>query len=676
MDILPRLLLLLCALPFWYACSSAPPVTGESGPAHHAREDSLRAALVTAGIDSQQTYELTHYLRPLLFSSLADRDLENWYVNKTTWTDKFGDARNVLFVAELICEDYLRRGEISEASWVKNAIGRLYAHDGDYPSALDVTKEAYELARRAGDSTSIGWNLNLLSYYFLARGDLPTAHRWGQRSLKYGREIRNPAIEALSLIILGGVQAYRQEYDSSLVLTEHAVAIAKANDLHEIARRGMLNISYNYNHLGRFDESIAYLKKNIDFNNLAPSIHNIFLCFNLQGGYLGKKEFARATFYLDKGCAMADELGFVYAQLHCEKYRTALFREQGDYEGAFAASLRTQEIQERIASVEQTREVQSLKTRLRLLEKDLEIEKMDQASKDRELTYQQRLRRFIVVTVILATLLLGVYFVMRNRHRIKSAEQSKQLAETKLQVLQSQMHPHFVFNALGGVQNYVLKEDKIAAYKYLGKFATLLRMVTRSSTQVHIELDQEIEFIRSYLDMEKLRFRDDFDYTLSVDPALEQTDIVIPGMVIQPIVENALIHGLTGLERKGKLTVNLEPCPEKGGICCIVSDNGRGRAAAKQLAAKQGERGHLSIATVNIDKRLDFLRRLGYRKVAIEMEDLYDAGGAGRNPGGPFPSLSGRSRNDLRLSGKSYRGNTSFDHWANKVVGSSAVISI
>ena len=448
----------------------------------------------------------------------------------------------------------------------------------------------------------------------------------GGRALHLSRTIKHPAIEATALIILGGVEARDSSYATSLAFMQQALAIARTSKLDLIEHRALLNISYIYNQTQRYDEAITLLTKNVDFSNLRVSIPNIFLCFNLQGAYAQKGAFKQANHYLDLACTLAREMDVTYAQLNCEKAKANLFERQGLYAEALTAASRSSKIKQEISGLEQTQAVQSLKTQMRLLEKDLEIERLNQARKKSEQAFHQRFRGLLFFTTFLLLFAGGTYVFMRSRNRAKSAESQKQLAETKLHVLQSQMHPHFVFNVLGGIQNYILKSKKIDAYNYMGKFATLLRTITKTSTQIHIELEQEIEFIESYLEMEKLRFRDDFSYALNINPALLDTKVRIPSMVIQPAVENALVHGLAGLDRKGELVVDIQPSSFREGINCIVMDNGRGREAAIALAKQQNARGHLSIATVNTRKRLDFLRQLGYTDVRADIEDLYENG--------------------------------------------------
>ncbi|MFK8163407.1 MAG: histidine kinase [Lewinella sp.] len=604
-------------------CTSDLPGPTSTPPASAPNVDFIRSEMVSSGIDSQRITELVVYLRPFLFSTLADQKLENWFVSKKAWVDTFEDAQNILYVADLTYADYLKTGDLAAAAKVKNAVSRIYAKNGNFPDAIKASQLGFELAKRAKDSVSIGWNLTAMSGYFGMLSDLKTGEEYGTRALQLARSINTPEMEASILNVLGGIKSYQLEYDSAIVLMKQSILMSRENNLPEIEKKGIINVSFNYNRLGLFDESIEFLKENVDFSQIPPSISNIFLCYNLQSAYLGMQDFEKANFYLDLGCKMANEFGFVYAQLHCEKYSTVLYKEQGLHQEALVASERSMEIQAKLTGAEQVRDIQSLKTRLRLLEKDLEIERLNQASNERKQAYQKRFVWFIIVIGFLAFFTPVIYFIMRNRHRVKSAVQQKKLAETKLQVLQSQINPHFIFNALAGVQNYILKSEKMKAYKYLGRFATLLRTITKSSTQIHIELDQEIQFIESYLDMEKLRFRDDFVYSLNVDPSLKGIMVIIPCMIIQPVVENALVHGLVDLNRQGVLKIEVKSCLDKAGICCVVSDNGRGRKASKEVAKKQDSKDHLSIATINTNKRLDFLRFLGYENVGMEIEDIY-----------------------------------------------------
>ena len=617
----PILLIFLVGQAVFFSCS---PAQAPVANIPYSRIDSIRSEMVALGIDTQRIDGLVNDLRPILFSSLADRELENWYVNRRAWLTKYGDPTNVHYCAELIYEDYLQKGRLSDASKVKNALSRLSIYDGDFSEAIKASLEAYELAQRADDSLEIGWNSALISSNLLISGDYQATKEYAQQAMKMGRQLGHQGIQALAYNIFGGVASYQEDYEASMKFAKKGVAIARANDLPELANRGVSTIAYNHNRQGQYDQAIEVLNENIDLLELPVSLIRMFLYFNYQNAYLGKKEFAKSAHYLEQGCEMATEMGFVFAQLQCEKNKASLFNEQQLFQEAFNASQRTQDLQQQLTGLNQSRAMQAMKTRMSVLEKDLEIEKLKQARLESEHANRQKTRGIIFGTAFLLITGLAIYFFTLSQNRAKYAEQQKQLAETKLQVLQSQMHPHFIFNALGGIQNYILKSKKIEAYNYLGKFATLLRTITKISTQVHIEVDQEVAFLQSYLEMEKLRFRDDFVYSLRVDPPLLNEGYLIPSMFIQPLVENALLHGLAGLNRQGKLVVEITHCPYREGICCTVEDNGRGREAANRITEKQDRKNNLSIATVNTAKRLDFLNRLGYEEVQSKIEDLYN----------------------------------------------------
>ncbi|MEO0627814.1 MAG: histidine kinase, partial [Bacteroidota bacterium] len=270
------------------------------------------------------------------------------------------------------------------------------------------------------------------------------------------------AIEATIIGVIAGVKSYQdQDYEASMLLVKQSLDIARQNNLPHTAKRAIINIAYTLNNLGRYDEAVEFLTDNTDIQNLSPSMPNVFLCYNLHNAYLGKEDFERAAYYLDVGFDFATEMDYRYGQLYGEQYRTTLYKRQGLYEQALEASERTQSLQSQITALERTSTLQSLKTRIRLSDKDLEIERIDQARLASEQKFEQQLQQVIFLGVFLVTFIPGIYLLMRNRYRAESAEQQKEIAEAKLQVLQSQMHPHFMFNALGGVQNYILKSEKM-----------------------------------------------------------------------------------------------------------------------------------------------------------------------------------------------------------------------
>ncbi len=186
---------------------------------------------------------------------------------------------------------------------------------------------------------------------------------------------------------------------------------------------------------------------------------------------------------------------------------------------------------------------------------------------------------------------------------------NKDLATSQLTALRAQMNPHFIFNALNSVQQYILTGDVDQANKYLSKFSRLQREVLNNSDQNFITLDKEIEMLRLYLELEQLRFSEDFGYKINVAEAIDSSEIKIPPMILQPFIENAIWHGLMQKQGQKQLTVSFT-LPGYNYLQCAITDNGIGRAAAAVLKAQSGNAsGHTSRGLKLIYERLQILQQ-------------------------------------------------------------------
>ncbi len=179
-----------------------------------------------------------------------------------------------------------------------------------------------------------------------------------------------------------------------------------------------------------------------------------------------------------------------------------------------------------------------------------------------------------------------------------------QATRLQLKALRAQMNPHFMFNALNAIQHYMTSNDLRSAAKYLAKFATLMRKSLEYSDQEIIPLEEEIEFLREYLEINAgLRFENRLKYFIQVDDELEEDILGVPTMIVQPYVENAIEHGLRSRD-KGEIHISFQPADEDN-ILCIVTDNGIGRAHALRIQQSDPLHGqHKSRGTSITEKRL------------------------------------------------------------------------
>jgi LytS/YehU family sensor histidine kinase len=196
---------------------------------------------------------------------------------------------------------------------------------------------------------------------------------------------------------------------------------------------------------------------------------------------------------------------------------------------------------------------------------------------------------------------------------------NRRIAEVTQANLRQQMNPHFIFNTLNSIQYYMYQHDKLATNNYLTKFSSLMRKVLENSQHTAVPLRDELDALNLYLELEKIRFKDKFEYTIKVDEEIDTLLYKVPTMLIQPYVENSILHGLMPSEIKGLITIDLKL--EKEFIMCTIEDNGIGREAALERK-KQVDSGRNSYGTQIVSSRLDLVNALYGTSLRTTYTDL------------------------------------------------------
>ena len=236
---------------------------------------------------------------------------------------------------------------------------------------------------------------------------------------------------------------------------------------------------------------------------------------------------------------------------------------------------------------------------------------------------------FIISCILIMAISLYLLFYFRLKEiKKKESEKTlfnKQLAGLEMKALRSQMNPHFIFNAINSIQNYIVKKDSRIAQDYLAKFARLIRNVLENSKQESISLYNEIETLKLYIELEQLRVPNKFKFDLISKPDLHIESIEIPPLILQPYVENAILHGLTPLdENNGCLSIMLEKKANK--LICTIEDNGIGRNKAAELKQKK-RLFHRSMGLSVTEDRIKAINKMHKTESSIVVEDKMSAEG-------------------------------------------------
>lgn len=460
----------------------------------------------------------------------------------------------------------------------------LKLYNNDYPVALKLFLEAEQLIN---ESRSL---LSLKDYYFLTiihsgLGFLHEQNDDPQRSVKAYQQVVDISEQRnlkyrLSWYYLNVGKGHMSlnQYDEAKSYFDKA--IWATDDLSELSRANCYaNLGFCHVEKGEFGEALSLFDRAEKIYMNSPEDHysNLSNISFYRGRiYKGKNEQDTALYHLSIAYDYAKEVDDFRLLSSISKFLAKLYAETGDFESAYSYQSLYADYSERFAEKVEERKERELNVKYEANKKEKEAE------------------------------LLRL--------------QANQL---QLKALRAQMNPHFLYNALNAIQNFITSNEVNNAARYLAKFALLMRQSLEYSEVDSIVLEKEIEFIKDYLYInQKLRYHDLFEYCITTDDDIEEDIMCVPTMIIQPYVENAIEHGLRGLSGGGLIKVNFSMIGENT-MLCVVEDNGIGRAKARELQAKDAKyQNHKSRGTFITEERLRLLSK--DESLTVEVIDLFD----------------------------------------------------
>ncbi len=403
-----------------------------------------------------------------------------------------------------------------------------------------------------------------------------------------------------------------------------------------------------YNKNNQYDDEIELRKESLDELKSLPNavvedneadkvlkdtITAQRINYKIANAYISQDKYDEAIPYLEESINEADSKNDLIVQKDGLRKLSEVYEYKGDFTKAYETyrayasvvdTLYIRKEQELSRAARFNREIASKQGRISGLEKERELSqsKYDLMQANEQFALESnKMQRWVIYSLILAILLIGLtaFFFYRSNNQQKLA--NNLLA---LKSLRSQMNPHFIFNALNSVNNYIAKSDERSANRYLSDFSTLMRAVLENSEEDFISLSKELELLELYTKLEHSRFPDKFDYKITIDEHIDIDAFQIPPMLLQPYIENAIWHGLRYKEEKGFLNIDLTQ-KTKGVIVITITDNGIGRKKSAALKTTNQKK-QKSKGMGNIKKRIAILNTMYKDKVDVQISDLEDEG--------------------------------------------------
>ncbi|NNK11307.1 MAG: histidine kinase [Flavobacteriaceae bacterium] len=401
------------------------------------------------------------------------------------------------------------------------------------------------------------------------------------------------------------------------------------------------------NKTSRFDDEIQLRKSSLKELETMPSgiakepgivksrdsITSQRINYKIANAYIAQDKYDDAIPYLQRSIARADLEEDLIVQKDATRKLSEVYRQRGDFNKALETyqkyvavvdTLYIRKEQEISRAARLNREIAASQNRISGLEQERELSqsKYDLALAEQQLTEESiKRQRWIIYSLLFGMLLmsLAAFFFY-------SSTQKQKLANNLLALksLRSQMNPHFIFNALNSVNNYISKNDERSANRYISDFSRLMRTVLENSEEDFIPLSKEIELLELYLKLEHIRFPDKFKYALEVEESLDREAYKIPPMLVQPYVENAIWHGLRYRETIGSLKIRMSQ-PSANSLEVSIEDNGIGRKKSATLKTKNQKK-QRSTAMSNIAKRIAILNDMYKSDISVVVRDLHKDG--------------------------------------------------
>ena len=471
-------------------------------------------------------------------------------------------------------------------------IGDVHLLTKAYQLSIDNYNEGLAVAQKHFITPKITDLNSKIAQVYNAKGESQKAEDYFNTSMKLAStQNKKRAIE--EKIKLADFQSTNNNYSSEIALRKEAL-----EDINDIENDAVLD-----------NESA-----------LTPQKQN----YKIGKALALQKDYENAIPYLQESIEEADSKEDLIVQKDATRKLSEIYRDAGQFDKALTAyqsyvdlvdKLYSKKEQEISQAARFSKDIVSKQNRILSLESDRALRE----SKFQLTTEQAKRQKLIIYSLIGGVLLLLVTALLMFKY-IKQQRLANNLLALKS--LRSQMNPHFIFNALNSVNSFIASNDERTANKYLTDFSLLMRAVLENSEEDFIPLEKEIELLELYTKLEHFRFQDKFDYSINIDENINVQDFVIPPMLLQPYIENAVWHGLRYKKSKGHLEIGITQT-KSDEITITITDNGIGRQKSKALKTEHQQKQN-SKGMGNIKKRVSILNEMYKDKVDVFIDDFQE----------------------------------------------------
>ncbi|HRG19149.1 MAG TPA: tetratricopeptide repeat protein [Flavobacterium lutivivi] len=525
---------------------------------------------------------------------------------------KYNEAKNSFNTANKIYQEELQNNE-NDVDLQKGlartfaSLGVIYSQESNYYVALENYQKALNIYQKINHKTSISKALNNIGVVYKSQGNNDKALEYFRKALKIQIETGEQTAP-VTMTNIGVIFFEKNDLKTAYSYYKKAENLfPKTNNI-----RGFALLK---NYLGDYYKKSNKVAKATNCYNksleLYNSIQNKFgaslALYNLGQLYAEEKQYEKAMEYAMSSLNYAKEIGVLDQTYHSEKLVSELYGYLNKPNESLVHYKNYIAARDSITNLENNK-------------KFVEAEMNFEYKKREALLAEQNKRstQLTLFSILGGLLIIGLIFLLYNRNQVKKRlTLQKEVAEYEQKALHLQMNPHFVFNCLGSISSFIVQNGTDSALKYLAKFSKLMRLTLEYSKGSLIPIDKEIESLQNYLELEQLRFHNKFDFSIKSSEKVE-FNMGLPPLLIQPFVENAILHGLVPKEEKGKIKINFDV--ENNKLICTITDDGIGISKSKQIK-ENSVKAHKSMALEITKKRLEIMEATISESAQIDIKE-------------------------------------------------------
>lgn len=458
----------------------------------------------------------------------------------------------------------------------------------DYTHAIDFLQKAHTIFETIRDTAGMARCVGNIGVLYMNLQKPVQAIENYQKAYKLYSGKRDTGAMALALNNIGDGYMQMENYKAAMPFTKRALALYLQQNIKKGIGNSYTDLGIQYTELRNYDSALACLEIALPIYEQLDAKRNISIALNAfadvfanaPDNLLREKnitpvlKYVKALEYAQRGLAMAKEINDIDLQSQELEIISGLYEKQKDYANAFRAYKQYSTLKDSILNDDKKTQVTRLEMQYGFDKKQAVA---DAAAKQRQ-TVQYAVIAGLSIVFIFS---IVIFYFYRKR---KEADLNTQVADTEMKALRAQMSPHFMFNALNSITDYIDKDQNRTASEFTAKFARLMRTVLENSEHKEIPLEEDIKALELYMQLESLRMQNKFGYTIDIDSDIDAENTLIPPLMLQPFVENAIWHGMSQKEDKGHITITIRRDGDM--LDCIVQDDGPGMKESNAAGTK------------------------------------------------------------------------------------------